>query len=519
MAGGVAAELKVVSKHSTVYGIANLLNRAISFLLLPLYTRYLTPADYGTLDLLYFTTAFIGMIVDMGIGAAMSRYYFDSEDQKERNLAVSSAFYGFGVGSGFLILFFISISGFLSDLVFRATSQMNFVIWMLSRLSDATPVALSHNYSGLMILSLAGLALDIFVNVSYNYLRIRQRSIRLTVVAMSRLIMQIGFNVLFLVGFGWGVAGILVSAVIVNGVLVAYLVPSTLKEVGVTFSWPKLKGMITYGLPLIPSNILAYIVNVSDRFFVNAYVGLAQTGLYTLGYRFGILVNEFVSSPFAQIWVPRRFEMFQKPDAERVFARIFTYFAAALFFVGLVISVATKDVIRIMSEEAYWDAYLVVPIIVLAYIVSSFQMHFNVGIMFKKKTKYLMYINFVTGGINILLNFIMISRWGMWGAAWATLICFVIKVALIYVVGNRLVKIAIEWVRVLKLVAIAAVMYVAITPIETGSAVLNLTVKSILCLVYPFALYAVKFFEPGELTKGWEFARPYLGKVIPRFRD
>ena len=519
MAGGVAAELKVVSKHSSVYGLANLLNRVVSFLLLPLYTHYLTPADYGTLDLLYFATAFIGMIVDLGIGASLSRFYFDSEDQKERNLAVSSAFYGFGVGSGILILFFISISSFLSDLVFRATSQMNFVIWILSRLSDATPIALPHNYTGLLILSLAGLSLDIFVDVSYNYMRIRQRSIHLTVVALSRLIMQIGLNVLFIVGLGWGVAGILLSALIVNGVLVAYLLPMTLREVGAQFSWPKLKGMITYGLPLIPSNILAYIVNVSDRFFVNAYVGLTQTGLYTLGYRFGILVNEFVSSPFAQIWVPRRFEMFQKEDAERVFARIFTYFTGALFFVGLGISVATKDVIKIMSEKAFWDAYLVVPVIVLSYIVSSFQMHFNVAILFKKKTKYLMYINFVTGGINIVLNFVMISRWGMWGAAWATLICFVIKVVLVYLVGNWLVRIAIEWSRVFKLVAIAAVMYFLISLIETGSPIVNVAVKGVACLAYPLLLYLIRFFEPGELSKGWELVRPYVGKVIPRFRD
>jgi len=519
MAGSVAAELKVVSKHSSIYGLANLLNRGVSLLLLPLYTHYLSPADYGTLSLLYFTTAFIGMIVDMGIGAAMSRFYFDSDEQSERNLAVSSAMYGFGVGSGVLILFFISISGFLSDLVFRATSQMNFVILFLSKLSGATPVPLPQNYTGLLILSLVGLALDIFINVSYNYLRIRQRSIRLTAVALSRLVMQIGLNVLFIVGLGWGVAGILTSSVIANTVLVSYLVPSTIREVGGRFSWPKLKAMITYGLPLIPSNILAYIVNVSDRFFVNAYVGLSQTGLYSLGYRFGVLVNEFVSSPFAQIWLPRRFEMFQKEGSERIFSRIFTYFCAAMFFAGLGISVATKDIIRIMSEKAFWDAYLVVPVLVLSYVVSSFQMHFNVGILFKKKTKYLMYINFVSGGVNIALNFLMISRWGMWGAAWATLICFVIKVAMIFVVGNRLVKIAIEWLRVFKVVIVATALYALISLIETGLPVLNLTIKCTACFAYPFALYAIKFFEPGELEKGWALARPYLGKVIPRFRE
>lgn len=519
MSKSVAAELKVVSKHSSIYGLANILNRIVSFLLLPLYTQYLAPADYGTLDLLYFTTAFIGMILDMGITASLARFYFDSEEQSERNLAISSAFYGFGVGSSLLILVFVSLSGYLSDLVFRATSSLNFLILFLVKLTGSAEMPLAHNYTGLLILSLVSLSLDIYINVAYNYLRIRQKSLKLTIVSVVRLAMQLTLNIFFIVVLGWGVAGILVSMVIANSVLVAYLIPNTIKEVGLKFSWPKLKSMITYGLPLIPSNILAYIVNVSDRFFVNAYVGLTETGLYTLGYRFGILVNEFVTSPFGQIWVPRRFEMFQKGDAERIFARIFTYFCAALFFIGLGISVATKEVIEIMSEKAYWDAHLVVPVIVLAYIVSSFQMHFNTGILYKKKTKYVLYINVVTAAANIGLNFWMISRWGMWGAAWATLICFVLKVAIVYVVGNRLVKIAIEWARVIKLTVIAAIMYALLSMIDVGTPVTTLVLKCLGCLFYPLILYWVKFFEPDELKKGWELVKPYLGKVFPRFRE
>ena len=106
MAKTVASELKVISRHSSIYGLSNILNRIVSFILLPVYTHYLTPADYGLMDLLYFTTAFIGMVLEMGINSAVSRFYFESEDQKKRNLIISTAFYGFGVGSTRSVNFF-----------------------------------------------------------------------------------------------------------------------------------------------------------------------------------------------------------------------------------------------------------------------------------------------------------------------------------------------------------------------------------------------------------------------------
>jgi O-antigen/teichoic acid export membrane protein len=304
----------------------------------------------------------------------------------------------------------------------------------------------------------------------------------------------------------------------VNIALCLFLIPYILRQTGLASSWPRFKEMVVFGLPLIPSNFLAYIVNVSDRYFVNAFSGLTATGLYTLGYRFGILVNEFVASPFGQTWIPRRYEMYKKGDSERVFAKIFTYFSALIFFVGLGIAVVTKDVIQVMSDEAYWSAYGVVPIITLSYIFASFQMHFNIGIMIEKKTKYILYINMVTAALNLGLNYFMIKEWGMWGAAWATLISFVGKVVLVYWISNRLVRLVVEWGRVFKLTALAGLMYWPLTQIESGNPILNVLLKSLACLGYPFLLYAVGFFEPGEIRKGWDLARPFLGKVIPAFR-
>lgn len=493
---GVGSEIKLLGRHGGIYGLSNILNRIVSFVLLPLYTRYLDPSDYGVMDLLYFTTAFIGIVLEMGINTALSRFYFDSEDQKERNKVVTSAFYGFGIGSTIIILVLIAFAKPLTGMIFDGTE-----------------------YSNLMILALAGLGLDMYIKVAFTYIRVRMRSFTMMSVSVARLVMQLSMNIYFIVELDMGVKGILLSTVIANSALFLFLIPYTLRETGIKFSKDKFKEMFIFGLPLIPSNFLAYIVNVSDRYFVNHFSGLNLTGLYTLGYRFGILINEFVGAPFGKIWIPRRYEMYMRGDSERIFAKIFTYFTTLLFFVGMGISIATRDVIKIMADPAYWDAYKVVPIITLSYILSNFQMHFNIGIMIKKKTKYILYINIVTASLNLVLNYFMIKNYDMFGAAYATLISFAAKVALVYILSNRLIKIVIEWGRLLKVSILAVALYFPIDMIDIGTPIVNLLIKAVACLGYPLLLYLIGFFEPGELKKGWDLIRPLLGKFIPAFRE
>ena len=122
-----------------------------------------------------------------------------------------------------------------------------------------------------------------------------------------------------------------------------------------------------------------------------------------------------------------------------------------LFLTGLLISALIRDTLMIMSSPAYWTAWKVVPVIVIAYIIFSFQYFFNMGIYFEKKTHYLAYINMSNAGLNIGLNFALIPSFGMWGAALATLFCFIYKVALTYFVSNRLFKIHIEALRIGKI--------------------------------------------------------------------
>ncbi|KAA3632292.1 MAG: hypothetical protein DWP97_11240, partial [Calditrichaeota bacterium] len=470
------------------------LNRVVSFVLLPLYLSYLTPENYAVMDLLYFTLAFLSIVLEVGATTVIGRFYYDSEDKNIQNEIVATAFYGFGLISTVVILITSFFSNQLSELIFKTAEHGN-----------------------LFELAFYGLALDLFINIAFSYYRVQHKSLSLLIISVLRLVGQLSLNILFIVYYDMGIKGILLSTLIINGAMMLYIFPTMIRDVGFRFSYSKFKDMVLFGLPLVPSNFMAYIVNVSDRFFLNSFAGLTQTGLYTLAYRFGVLIHELISSPFAQIWTPRRMEMFNKEGTDDVFKKIFTYFTFFMLFVGLGISVSIKHLLQIMADESYLSAYKIVPLLVLAQIIVSFHLHFNVSILFKKKTKYIMYINIISASINLILNYVLISRYGMWGAAWSTLISFLIKIILTYFAGNSLQKIQLEWGRLSILFILSTALYYPIMFVEFGEPYLDFFVKIALAFSFPLILILFRFFTVDEIAKGKELIGLTYRKFLNKF--
>jgi len=478
MVKSVGSEVKLIARHSSIYGLANVLDRIVSFIMIPVYTRFLTPADYGILELIYMTTSVISLVVGLGIEEAVSRFYFDYKDEKERNKVVSTAFLGYGGMSVAITLLLLPFSGFMAKHILNSADLASYFI--------------------VALLTLCG---DMIIPVAFTYFRIKQKSVAVMVFQVSKTLTAIGLNIYFVVFAGMGVYGILLASLISSVIFAVVMIAYVIRQTGISSDFKLLWHMIRFGAPLIPSNISGYIVHMSDRYFIKAYADLTLTGLYSLGYKFGALINQFVTSPFIQIWIPRRFEFFDRENSERIYARIFTYFSALSLFIGLLISVLSKDIVRIATAEPYWSAYKVVPIIVLSYIFFSFHYHFNIGILMKKATKYIAYINIANAVLNLILNFILIKRYNIWGAAYATLICFIFKAALTYYISNKFHKVHMEWRRVITLFVTAFIIYFLVIRIEIGSIWVDMAVKTLAACGYIAALFAIRFFTHDEIQK------------------
>jgi len=485
----IKKELKVLGKHSSIYGLASVLNGLVGFLLLPLYTRYLTTADYGTLEILYFVATIISITMSVGIGEAMSRFYFDRKEQSDRDEVVSTTYIGYGIFSIVCSVVLISCAGMISDLVFDTR--------------DRTMEC---------ALVLATLGLNFLMDTGFGYFRVVQKSVHVTVHSISKLLLTISLNILFLVGLEMGVMGILLGTLIANAVIGIAMTIPILRKIGLRFSAPVLKQMVKYGLPLIPSSMATYLIIAADRYFVKEYVGLADAGLYTLGYKFGVLVGTFVTAPFNTIWYPRRFEYFNEKGSEQMYARIFTYFMAVVTLGVLGVSLYSEDVIMIMTTEEFWPAFQIVPVIALSQLFHSLFYHFSIGISYFKKTVYFTYINILTAAVNLSLNFLLIPSYGIWGAAWSTVITYIVRASLTFYFSNRLFPLEFETVRVLKLFLAAGLAYLLGCYIDLGSPWLNIVIKIGPLVGFAGLLYALKFFTAKELS----MARDGIGKLKAR---
>ena len=307
-----------------------------------------------------------------------------------------------------------------------------------------------------------------------------------------------------------GVIGILLSTLIGAVVMFIILTIPMCWHIGLKLSVPKVKAMIIFGLPIIPAQLGAFVVHLSDRFFIKEFCSISEAGLYSLGYRFGGLPASFLSDPFNQIFQPRRFELYKQEGSSKIFGQIFTYFLLIMAFAGVSVAVLTYDILRIIADEKFWSAAEIVPIIVLATTIFTFHYHVDLGIMIRKKTKYLAYINFSNAILVLSLNFLLIPRFGIYGAAYATLIAFIYKICLTYYLSNRYYAIHFEFMRIIKILCAAGLVYSAGAMIKVESVYISFIVKSVVVMIYPFILYLFGFYTNEEIQKFWGYIKSRL---------
>lgn len=475
---GVLKESKLLARHSMIYGVGILLNQAVALLLLPLYTRYLTVTDYGIKELIAITMNVISMLATTAVSSAIFRFYFESEGDRDKDEVIGTS-----------MIALVTIGGLLFLVVSIAST-------MLSKL-----ILDSRELSHLFIIAVGSLWVQAVNGVGLDYLRANRKSLLFIIVSAISLLSHVGLNILFIVFLHKGVTGIFISTLISSILMFGYLTVPVIIKTKLRFSLNRLKEMLRFGLPMIPSSIGAFVVHTSDRFFIKAFCSIGDAGLYSLGYRFGILPGTFVSQPFNQVWMPRRLEVYKAPNAEQVFGKIFTYFLLLIVFAGLGISVLSLEILKIIAAPEFWQAYQVVPIIVLANIVFTMHYHFNMGIVISKKTKLFALINFSNGFLVLGLNTVLIKYYGIYGAAYATLIAFMYKVALTYYFSNRLYKIYFEGIRIIKICFAATILFVVCQNFHDGNPYWDGSIKTAIILTYPAILYILRFYSQQELEK------------------
>ncbi len=403
-------------RHSGVYAVAQVLGRLASFVLLPVYTRHLSPADYGCVALVDLTTTILSILIGSGMTSAMGRFHFEAAGERQRDQI-------WWAGVSFLAL--------------SATVVVLPVLWLRH---DVEPWLLGSGAAGGMYLALAlpQLWLNAQASGLDTHLRIYKQSGTILALTVLRLSLNISLNLLFLIVLDLGVFGILagnlLTSLVQTGIL-ALLFAS--RRGSYAFDSAVVQRLWRYGRPLILAALLGMVMHQADRYLLRWYLDLSQVGVYSIAYTIAQAIAVLCTSSFNSIWGVMALEVAGQPNAKQVYARVFEQFVSGLILVMLGVSLGAEPLLRLMAPPAYVGAASLIPIICLSYVVFSLNDHFALPIVVAKRTTSLLPASAAGAAVNVGANLLLIPRLGIAGAAWATLVSFVVYAAIGLYQGRR----------------------------------------------------------------------------------
>jgi O-antigen/teichoic acid export membrane protein len=397
---GAGGYVSSTFKHGAVYLIGTLLSRLAGFIMLPVYTRVLTPRDYGVMEMLAYTTDILTFLVGLGVSTAVTRHYYKYEGDRARNELVSTA-------AVLLFVLFVVVA-----------------IPVLLLAEPVTSLLLKPGEPALFVrLSMVSLVIGVAIDVPMTVMRARQESQQVVLWGAIRLLLAIALNLVLVVWLRLGVLGVLISTIVSGGLVGGYLVSRLLRVTGLHFSREKARALIAFGAPFAIWELGSFVLHFSDRFFLNAYGTLEEVGLYSLSYKVAIVIPFFVTGPFSSIWLPKALEIEKREGlgAIPILSAIQRHYNLLLICIAFGMSLFAWDAIRVGTGPAFHSAYAPIPILAAAMVFFGYRQVAQIGVIIRDKPGLVARTTAFAAGTVLLLNWLLIPRWGAMGAAVATL--------------------------------------------------------------------------------------------------
>ncbi len=487
------AKGKQLAGQSSLYTIGEVLRSSLSFLLLPIYTRLLSPADYAVLGVMSPVFSLLSITMALGMPAALLRFYFDYKDDPAMLRRYVGTVTVFGIGCGLIGSILLTLLG---PAIFG---------WLLPNTPFNPYVLITIWNAGISVVSV--LVLQLF--------RARQQAKFFVTFSLVDFTLTTALIVVLVVGLRLGALGSLWGQLLAA---VAMAVPAlwVLARAGrLGFSWRLLRPSLAFGLPLLPFLLGTWALNVSDRIVLDGLVSREALGLYTLGYQFGVLLN-IIAMALNNAWQPFFYQNAAEGGNDTLIGAFITYQVALMTLLALAVALLAPEVIRIMATPAYWAASAIVPWIAAGY-VARYLYFFPVNsLLFKKRTGWIAALTMLAAGLNIGLNLLLVPRFGILAAAVNTLLAFVVLFALVYVAGQRAFPVRYEWSRLLWLFALALALFaVGWWLVPSGNLLLSIALKLALLASLPALLWVTGFLTPGERVRVTQLTRRALRRNKP----
>ncbi len=477
--------LRRLATTGAAYTAASIVSKVIAVALLPLYTRYLSPADYGAAEVMFAAVVTASIVVRLGLIEALLRFYHKDGEDPAR--VVASSFAG---------LFWFGAAGVLIALPFATP--------LSEALLDRPATDLARiSIGGLWVLTMFEFMLTLF--------RLEERARAFFTTTILNVFATIGLTVVLVVGAGEGARGLLLGSYASGAAFVVVLIALQWRRLSLRFDRGLLRRLLRFGLPTMPAEVSLYLLNFVDRIIIVRSVGLAEAGLYSLAVKFAQAVNVLVRG-FQLAWPPLAYSIRDDDEARRVYATVVTLFVAGCAFVVTGMWLFSRWIVRALAAPQFFDSYEAVGLISTAVTLYALYMVLVVVLGRTGRTEFNLPAALAALAANVVLNLLLVPSLGIVGAALALVASYIVVLALMYGFTQRLFPVPYQWARLARVVASAAILVGLGELLLPTSGAAGLLSRVAFFAAYPLALFATGFFTPGE--RAWIARLRHPGELV-----
>ncbi|HEU4392770.1 MAG TPA: lipopolysaccharide biosynthesis protein [Solirubrobacterales bacterium] len=463
--------LRRLATTGAAYTAASILSKVIAVALLPLYTRYLTPADYGAAEVMFAAVVSLSIVVRFGLIEAVLRFYY--KDDEDPGRVVASSFAG---------LFWFSTLAALIALPFATPISEA----LLDRpATDLARIAIG----GLWVLTMFEFLLTLF--------RLEERARAYFATTIANVLVTIGLTVVLVVGAGEGARGLLIGSYASGAAFVLGLIVVQRRRLALRFDRALLRRLLRFGLPTMPAEVSLYLLNFVDRIIIVRTVGLAEAGLYSLAVKFAQGVNVLVRG-FQLAWPPLAYSIRDDDEARGAYATVVTLFVAGCAFVVTGMWLFSRWIVRALAAPRFFDSHEAIGLLATAVTLYALYMVLVVILGRTGRTEFNFPAAIAALVANVVLNLLLVPPLGIVGAGLALVASYLVVLALMYGFTQRLFPVPYQWGRLARVALVAAVLVGAGELLMPDDGVGGLLGRAALFAAYPLALLASGFFTPGE---------------------
>lgn len=409
-----------ILKNSAIYTIGEILPKISSFLLLPIFTRYLSTEEYGILSYTECFMLLFSVLGTLSLNSYTIRYYFERKDEKQRKLLIGTVYMVIG-----MINLLLLIVGFMTfpSIIDHYDIQVPWYPYFL--------LAIVNNF------------LTSFNTIPLVVYRVRQDSAKYVLLNFSKFFFTLILNIYFVVILEKGILGYYISTLIINIPFFFIYIAIIKKYACFRIQWSYVKEGLNFSLPLVPGAISYFFLTVADRIILERYVSLSEMGIYNIAVSLSGALGMVIQSGY-HAFEPDLFNRYGTDGYYSFLKKTQAYYFSAIYFLAILIALFSQEVFIVMTSSPFHEGYHLVPIILVGIVMSGQNIIYDGVLSAEKRTKVIGSISIAGALISLIFNLLLIPKMGTTAAALSRMFSYIIMNFVLFTAmtfpGKRLYK-------------------------------------------------------------------------------